>query len=97
MSARLASRFIQQLAARLSALAERKRSAAAQRTGGKGASWLKWIGRVLDPLDAIWRRRRADQVLEALASGLVSHPRAAAEMRALVAREKGGWLRPSSD
>ncbi len=83
----------QRLAERLGSLAQRKREAAASRQGAAQAGWRRLVGRVFDPLDAVWRRRRADQVLLALAQGLISHPRAAAEMRALGAREKGGWLR----
>ena len=83
---------LQDTAARLASLADQKRVAAAQPPGGSRAGWLRVLGRMLDPLDAIWRRRRADAVLGALAAGLISHPRAAAEMRSLVAREKGGWL-----
>lgn len=81
------------LGARLGALAADKRVAAGLRQSANKSGWRRLVGRALDPLDAIRRRRRADEVIRALAAGLISHPRAAAEMRAIGAREKGGWLR----
>ena len=57
-----------------------------------GRRLLSAIERLLDPLDSLRRRRRAQRVMRDLALGRVSHERAAAEMRALTERGKGGWL-----
>lgn len=50
------------------------------------------IGKTFDYLDATRRRRMATEALEALITGRISHAAAAAKMREIVARAKGGWL-----
>ncbi len=69
--------------------AARGRAAAKQ---GWGAKALSWIESVLDPFDAIWRRRRARQVFRDLCDRRISHPRAQAWLQYLTKRQKGGWL-----
>lgn len=64
----------------------------------KGASTQGLIGlqsleQVLEPLESVRRRDRARQISEALVAGLLSHERAAAEMRKLNKEQKGGWLK----
>jgi poly-gamma-glutamate synthase PgsB/CapB len=51
------------------------------------------IGETFDFLDSVWRRRMAERVLDELVEGRISHGSAAARMRSLVARTKGGWMR----
>ncbi|WP_428268476.1 hypothetical protein [Haliangium sp.] len=50
---------------------------------------------MIDSLDSIGRYRRSRQIMDDLAARRISHGRAALEMRALVARQKGGWLAKS--
>jgi hypothetical protein len=50
------------------------------------------IEALLDPIDSVRRRRRADRVVRDLVAHRVSHARAAKEMRALYDRQGGGWL-----
>ena len=50
------------------------------------------VERILDVYDGIRRRRRADQIVDELVDGQVSHERAAQDLRDLVKRQKGGWL-----
>jgi hypothetical protein len=61
-----------------------------------GRSWLAvvlaYIERWIDPLDAIARSVRARRVYRELVAGRVGHTRAAALMRELTNRGKGGWL-----
>jgi poly-gamma-glutamate synthase PgsB/CapB len=51
---------------------------------------------MLDPLDSMRRRRRAQRVIDDLVAHRISHGRAAKEMRALYDRQGGGWLTRSS-
>lgn len=53
---------------------------------------LLLVERWLDPFDAILRRRRAQRVGLALRRAQVGHNRAAALMREITSRDKGGWL-----
>ncbi|MFT4624323.1 MAG: poly-gamma-glutamate synthase PgsB/CapB [Myxococcota bacterium] len=57
---------------------------------------LRWllivVERLIDPFDAVLRRRRARRVLEDLATQRVGHRRAATVLAALTKRQKGGWL-----
>lgn len=57
-----------------------------------GMGWAAPLERLLDVWDGLWRRRRADFVLEELLSGRISQLGAAAELRDLMKRQKGGWL-----
>ena len=50
------------------------------------------IEALLDPIDSVRRRRRADRVVGDLIAHRISHARAAKEMRALYDRQGGGWL-----
>lgn len=51
------------------------------------------LEKVLDAGDSKARRRAADEVRRALVARRMGHDRAAAELRAIVRRQKGGWLR----
>lgn len=85
-------------AADLARRAEARRQAllAARTSGGAPRSpfqpLVRLVERILDPFDAILRKRRAEQVLDDLAEGRISHPRAQAELQRLTDRQKGGWL-----
>lgn len=63
----------------------------------KPRSWpvrvaLSTVERVIDPFDAILRRRRADRVYADLGAGRISHRDAADLLRGLTKRQKGRWL-----
>lgn len=45
-----------------------------------------------DGIDAVLRRRKANQIYKDLASQRISHSRAALELQGLTQRQKGGWL-----
>jgi poly-gamma-glutamate synthase PgsB/CapB len=63
-------------------------------TAKKGwlAVFLGPVERLLDPFDAIWRRRRARLVFRDLCDRRISHSRAQAWLQYLTKRQKGGWL-----
>ena len=46
----------------------------------------------IDPSDAVRRRRKADRVYKALIAEQISMQKAAAELKELTSRQKGGWL-----
>ena len=46
----------------------------------------------IDPSDAVRRRRASDRIYKALTAEQISSQRAAAELKALTSRQKGGWL-----
>ena len=48
---------------------------------------------VLDAGDAVRRRKAADRITRDLIAERISPDRAAAELQALIGRQKGGWLR----
>jgi poly-gamma-glutamate synthase PgsB/CapB len=79
-----AARLHERLAEREAALA-RTATAATRR-------WLRPLEELLDVWDGIWRRRRAERVMAELTAGRLAHPTAAAELRELMKRQKGGWL-----
>jgi poly-gamma-glutamate synthase PgsB/CapB len=54
---------------------------------------LLFVERLLDAGDSKTRRRRADAIMRDLMDERISHDRAAACMREIVARQKGGWLK----
>lgn len=62
----------------------------------KITSWLSSIGSgiesFLDSGDAVKRRKKADQIYQDLADKRIAFERAAAELRILNNRQKGGWL-----
>jgi poly-gamma-glutamate synthase PgsB/CapB len=68
---------------------ERRR---AESGGPRRQGILRPLERFLEPGDGLRRRREAQRILEDLTLGLVSHRQAAARMKALVDRQKGGWL-----
>ncbi len=47
---------------------------------------------VLDPGDAVRRRRKADRIYRDMVAERISHDRAALELKKLTSRQKGGWL-----
>lgn len=53
---------------------------------------LRSLEQVLEPLESVRRRDRARVISEALVEGLLSHERAAQELRKLNKEQKGGWL-----
>ncbi len=79
----------------LSRVQERRKEREAALTGGKGAGRPAFVGpleKLLDVWDGIWRRWRADRVLDSLVEQRLSHESAARQMRDLMQRQKGGWL-----
>ena len=46
----------------------------------------------VDPSDAVRRRRASDRIYKALIAEQISSQKAAAELKALTSRQKGGWL-----
>jgi poly-gamma-glutamate synthase PgsB/CapB len=71
---------------------KRERALSTRRTKSVGETMRSVIGKTFDYLDATRRRRMANELLEALVTGRVSHAAAAKRMREIVARAKGGWL-----
>jgi gamma-polyglutamate synthase len=59
------------------------------RIGGRLISMLE---AVLEPLDSMRRRYRAEQIYRDLATERISRPRAAYELKRITLRQKGGWL-----
>ena len=53
---------------------------------------LLQLERMLDPLDAIFRRRAARRTFRDLAARRISHGTARETLKALTKRQKGGWL-----
>ena len=47
----------------------------------------------VDPSDAVRRRRKSERIYKALIAEQISSQRAAAELKELTARQKGGWLK----
>jgi poly-gamma-glutamate synthase PgsB/CapB len=87
--------FAQELAAVADRALERLREKEAALTGAKAharTEWARPLERVLDVWDGLWRRRRAESVLQELVDGRISHCGAAGELRKLMDRQKGGWL-----
>jgi gamma-polyglutamate synthase len=82
----------QALAAAARAITERQRRCqdALGRTGGRRGVLRRVVAGVLDVYDGVWRRRRADQIVDELARGHLGHERAARELRDLMKRQKGG-------
>jgi len=53
---------------------------------------LESVEKLLDPSDAIKRRKIADQIYKDMATGRISYQTAALEIQKLNKRQKGGWL-----
>ncbi len=68
-------------------------SAWKRRLAALGDQLLAFVERLLDAGDSRVRRRQADAILRDLVNERISHERAAARLRELVARQKGGWLK----
>lgn len=66
--------------------------AAGPARGGKHDKWLGWLESCVEFLDGARRYFIARQVMRDLVSLRISHARAAAVMRDLDSRAKGGWL-----
>jgi hypothetical protein len=62
------------------------------RMGGKSLSLVEAF---VDPGDAVRRRRKSDKIYQALIAEQISSQRAAAELKELTSRQKGGWLAKS--
>ena len=64
----------------------------ASRAGGRLARLTATVENLLDPTDAIRRRRQADRIYREMIDERISHDRAALELKKLTSRQKGGWL-----
>jgi gamma-polyglutamate synthase len=53
---------------------------------------LDFVEKFLDLGDAVWRRKRAEQIYRDIMSERISLDRAVSELRGLTKRQKGGWL-----
>ena len=73
------------------ALLAARRQAGERRHGWRGRI-LGPLERLVDPLDSVWRRYRASQIMRDLGRARISHGRAQVALRTLVSRQKGGWL-----
>ncbi|HFE46171.1 MAG TPA: hypothetical protein ENJ18_11870 [Nannocystis exedens] len=73
----------------------RGRVAALGTTGSRslGTKFIDWLEGWVDFVDSIRRRRESDAIVRDLVDRRISHGRAAAEMRMITGRQKGGWLR----
>jgi hypothetical protein len=79
---------------RLGGLVHRKQTALSAKSAASWGDVLRGIvGKTFDYVDSMRRQSRSKEVLEALIAGRVSHAAAAVEMRAVVARTKGGWAK----
>ncbi|MFN7147034.1 MAG: hypothetical protein ACK4YP_24905, partial [Myxococcota bacterium] len=80
----------------LARIAAKRRALLDARVSGAGSAKqgtvARLVERLVDPLDAVLRRRRAAQVFDDLAHLRISHRRAQAELKRLTERQKGGWL-----
>lgn len=56
-------------------------------------SLLKLIENILDPGDSIRRKKKADRIYKDLIKHRISYERAVTELKRLVTRQKGGWLK----
>ncbi len=54
--------------------------------------WIDRLEAVLDAGDAVRRRKRANRIYRDLVAERISSERAAAELKKLTTRQKGGWL-----
>ena len=77
--------------AALARLREKELALAGPKSDAK-EEWARPLERLLDVWDGLWRRHRADSVVEELVAGRISHSGAAAVLRDLMKRQKGGWL-----
>ncbi len=82
------------LVQRLDGLVKRKQAALSAKTAASFGDVVRTvIGKTFDYIDSMRRQSRAKEVLEDLVAGRISHAAAAVEMRAVVARAKGGWAK----
>ncbi len=89
--------LIQRAVEHLEELAARRWQAAQpSQASATGDTWrgrlLREVETWLDPIDAIWRRRRAEYLQRLFVARRISHKRMASEMQKLNKRQKGGWL-----
>jgi len=54
---------------------------------------IEWLEKLLDAGDAVKRRKEADRIYEDLSNFHISHKRASIELKKIVMRQKGGWLK----
>ena len=57
-----------------------------------GAVIVSFLEAFIDAGDAVRRRRKTDRLYKALIAEQISSQRAAAELKKLTSRQKGGWL-----
>jgi hypothetical protein len=66
-------------------------------TVSKSGFWARFlwlVERLVDPFDAVLRKRRARQVFQDLIHQRIAHSTAQDELQRLTKRQKGGWLKP---
>ncbi|MBA3452740.1 MAG: hypothetical protein H0T42_06605 [Deltaproteobacteria bacterium] len=71
---------------------ERKAALAIAERHGTWARISGAVEALLDPIDSIRRRRKAQRIFDDLITHRISHGRAAKEMRGIYDRQGGGWL-----
>jgi poly-gamma-glutamate synthase PgsB/CapB len=94
-ASREGNRVAAALLAEAAAITQRQRQreqALGRRSESKAGPALGALERLLDVYDGVFRRRRADTIVDELARGHVSHEEAARDLRELMKRQKGGWL-----
>ena len=57
-----------------------------------GSAVVTFVEAFIDAGDAVRRRRKTDRIYKALIEEQISSQRAAAELKKLTSRQKGGWL-----
>jgi poly-gamma-glutamate synthase PgsB/CapB len=74
-------------------VSEKERSATARAENSAGDFVRRIVGKTFDYLDSVRRQKMAKVVVDSLVAGRISHSDAATRMRAIVARQKGAWMR----
>ena len=64
----------------------------AARIGAFADSFINQVEGFIDPTDAVRRRKTSDKIYKALIAEQISMQRAAAELKGITSRQKGGWL-----
>lgn len=85
--------YLTQSALQLNEIAQRARAALEAGQKQRRSPVVRFIEKTFDTADAVRRRWRSEDILDALVHREISHERAALEARRLVDREKKGWLR----
>ncbi len=88
--------YLNHIAAQLQQISERCQAALKSGKAQRRSPLTRAVEKAFDTVDAVRRRWRAEQILDALVHREISHERAAMEARRLVEREKKGWLRQTA-